>query len=145
MNGVHDLGGMQNFGPVEHEENEPVFHEPWEARVFALRQALKAWGKWNIDTFRYQRSLIPAADYLSMSYYEQFLVTMEELLAKTGLVTSAEIASGKPAAGSPKATPPLTAEQVPAIVARGNTARRDVAVMPRFRVWQAMRARQWHS
>ena len=39
MNGVHDMGGMQNFGPIEREENEPVFHEPWEGRVWALRQS----------------------------------------------------------------------------------------------------------
>jgi nitrile hydratase subunit beta len=24
MNGIHDLGGMQGFGPIEREENEPV-------------------------------------------------------------------------------------------------------------------------
>ena len=39
MNGVHDLGGMQGFGPVEREENEPVFHAAWEAAVVAIQQA----------------------------------------------------------------------------------------------------------
>ena len=29
MNGIHDLGGMQGFGPIEREENEPVFHADW--------------------------------------------------------------------------------------------------------------------
>jgi len=36
MNGVHDMGGMQDMGPVQREKNEPVFHERWESRVFAL-------------------------------------------------------------------------------------------------------------
>jgi Nitrile hydratase beta subunit len=36
MNGIHDLGGMQGFGPIEREENEPVFHADWERRMFAL-------------------------------------------------------------------------------------------------------------
>ena len=36
MNGVHDLGGMHGFGPVEREENEPLFHAAWEARVRAI-------------------------------------------------------------------------------------------------------------
>ena len=36
MDGVHDMGGMHGFGPVQHEENEPVFHEPWEGRVYAM-------------------------------------------------------------------------------------------------------------
>ena len=39
MNGVHDLGGMQGFGPVEREENEPVFHAPWEAAMLAIMRA----------------------------------------------------------------------------------------------------------
>jgi nitrile hydratase beta subunit len=141
MNGVHDMGGMHNFGPVEHEQNEPVFHECWEARVFALRQAMKPWRKWNMDTFRYQRTLIPAADYLRMSYYEQFLVTLEELLLKTGMATPGEIDSGKPAPNSPTATPALTAEQVPAMVAKGHPSRRDVSVSPRFQSGQLVRAR----
>ena len=36
MNGVHDMGGMHGMGPIEHEKNEPVFHAPWEGRVYAL-------------------------------------------------------------------------------------------------------------
>ena len=43
MNGVHDMGGMQGLGPIEPEPHEPVFHEPWEARVFALVRAMGAW------------------------------------------------------------------------------------------------------
>ena len=40
MNGIHDMGGMHGFGPIELEENEPVFHEPWEGRVRAMRSTL---------------------------------------------------------------------------------------------------------
>jgi nitrile hydratase len=29
MNGVHDMGGMQGFGPIQRETNEPLFHERW--------------------------------------------------------------------------------------------------------------------
>ena len=42
MNGVHDLGGIQNMGPIEHEKNEPVFHAPWEGRIYALNRAVRA-------------------------------------------------------------------------------------------------------
>ena len=44
MNGVHDLGGMQGFGPIRREENEPVFQFPWEGRVFGMSIALGAHG-----------------------------------------------------------------------------------------------------
>ncbi len=30
MNGIHDLGGMQDMGPVAYEKAEPVFHHPWK-------------------------------------------------------------------------------------------------------------------
>jgi len=26
MNGIHDMGGIHGFGPVEREVEEPVFH-----------------------------------------------------------------------------------------------------------------------
>lgn len=32
MNGVHDMGGMHGFGPVQPEVDEPVFHAPWEGK-----------------------------------------------------------------------------------------------------------------
>ena len=50
MNGVHDMGGMQCFGPVLPETNEPVFHAEWEARALAITLAMAGWGKWNIDS-----------------------------------------------------------------------------------------------
>ena len=30
MNGIHDMGGMQDMGPIKYEKNEPVFHAAWE-------------------------------------------------------------------------------------------------------------------
>ena len=68
MNGVHDMGGMHGFGPVEPEANEPVFHHRWEARTHAIAKALGSWGKWNIDYGRHQRELIPPAEYLRMRF-----------------------------------------------------------------------------
>ena len=42
MNGVHDMGGMDGFGKVEPEPNEPTFHERWEGRVLAMVRAMGA-------------------------------------------------------------------------------------------------------
>jgi hypothetical protein len=36
MDGAHDMGGMDGFGQVEPEPNEPVFHAEWERRAFAI-------------------------------------------------------------------------------------------------------------
>jgi nitrile hydratase subunit beta len=141
MNGVHDMGGMQDMGPVQREENEPVFHERWEGRVYALVNLMFAWRKWNLDATRYEQEIIPPAEYLRMSYYEKWLASLTGLLVRSGLVTRAEIESGAPAAGLPKATPPVTAESVPAMIARGNPVSRDVPAVARFKTGQRVRAR----
>jgi nitrile hydratase subunit beta len=140
MNGIHDMGGMQDMGPIRYEKNEPVFHMPWEGRSFALNLAASAWGKWNIDARRHQIELIPPADYLRMSYYERWTERLLKLLVKTGLVTREEIESGKPTPGSPKATPPLTVDKV-AVFGSGGIASRKVPVTPRFKVGERVRAR----
>jgi len=141
MNGVHDMGGMQDMGPVQREKNEPVFHQRWEGRVWGMMWLGSAWGKWNLDAMRHAIERIPPADYLRMSYYEKWLAALVDLVTGRGLVTRAELESGKPAAGSPKATPPVKAEGVPALIARSNPVKRDVAVAARFQVGQRVRGR----
>ncbi len=42
MNGVHDMGGMHGLGSLVPEPNEPVWHAPWEARVYAMASAMGA-------------------------------------------------------------------------------------------------------
>ncbi|HEX4836056.1 MAG TPA: nitrile hydratase subunit beta [bacterium] len=143
MNGVHDMGGMHGMGPIRRERDEPVFHAPWEARVFALRQAAGAWRRWNIDAGRYEIERIPAADYLRLSYYERWLASLVALLVKRGLVAPAEMERGHPAPGSPKATPPLTADTVRQKLSR-RAPRRDTPVAPRFAVGERVRARNIH-
>ena len=44
MNGAHDMGGVQGFGPVDAEVNEPVFHADWEKIVFAMTLAAGSMG-----------------------------------------------------------------------------------------------------
>ncbi len=63
MNGVHDMGGMHGMGPIEPESNEPVFHEPWEGRVYAVTRRIGPWGRGpNRGIFRLDLESIPAAD-----------------------------------------------------------------------------------
>ena len=97
MNSVHDMGGMHGFGPIQPEKNEPVFHGRWEGRVFALDRLVR--GKWNAGASRYQKELIPPAEYLRISYFEKVLIGLTGLLIKNGLVTRAEVDNGKPARG----------------------------------------------
>jgi nitrile hydratase beta subunit len=144
MNGVHDMGGMHGMGPVEEEKNEPVFHHQWEGRVFALRRAIGAWGKWNIDATRHAVELVPPAEYLRMSYYERQFTAFLEMLVKHSFVTRGELESSTPAPGSPKVVPALTVEKAAILVARGVPTSRKAAVSARFRTGQRVRARNMH-
>jgi nitrile hydratase beta subunit len=141
MNGIHDMGGMHGMGPIEEEHNEPVFHHPWEGRVFALRRAMGAWRKWNIDITRHEVELVPPADYLRMSYYERQFAAFLVLLEKRGFITSAEVAAGRAAPNSSVAVPALTAEKAAVLVAKGVSTSRDVPVPPSFQIGQGVRAR----
>jgi nitrile hydratase beta subunit len=144
MNGVHDMGGMQGFGNVASEPNEPLFHAPWERRALALTVVTAAWRKWNIDAMRHARERIPPTEYLRSSYYEKWIAGLVDMIVRTGLVTQAEIESGHAAPGSLKAVPPLTAEQVPVSLAKGSPTLRDLPVAPRFKTGDAVRAHNIH-
>ena len=141
MNGAHDMGGMQTFGPIRPEKNEPVFHARWEGRISAIWSAIGTWRKWNTDFGRQTRELIPAPEYLALGYFHLRYVQLVELLVATGLITRPELESGRPAKGTQKAVPPLTADKVAAWFANGNPKRRAVEAAPQFRVGQRVRAR----
>jgi len=140
MNGVHDMGGMQNMGKVSLEKNEPVFHQPWEGRVYALNRAAAAGGKWNLDASRHEIELIPPAEYLRMSYYERWHARLVELLIKRQMVTRGEIQSGQRDPGSIKSTPVMKGGNLP-VLAPANPERPTAQVAARFAVGQRVRAR----
>ena len=76
MNGLHDLGGLQCFGPIRIEENEPIFHDSWEKQVFAATMvSFGALGP--IDSFRHAIERMGAEEYLRTTYYEHWLAAME--------------------------------------------------------------------
>ena len=55
MNGPHDLGGRDGFGPIAPEQDEPLFHGDWEKRAMAVTLAAGAMGHWTIDESRHAR------------------------------------------------------------------------------------------
>lgn len=91
MNGVHDLGGMDGFGPVEPEPDEPVFHAEWEKRVFALDQAMGRHLPTTIEAWRHMREQIDPVTYLTASYYEHWLMVLERQIFEQGLVGPEEL------------------------------------------------------
>ncbi len=141
MNGVHDMGGMHGFGPVEAEADEPVFHAAWEGRARALLDALGSWVSVNTDEWRHARECLPAVDYLTRSYYAQWFATDLKFVLASGLVTKEELASGRPAPGGAPHRPKVRPEEAVEGVGVENFPRRDLDVAPRFRAGDAVAAR----
>jgi len=144
MDGVHDMGGMHGFGPVEPELDEPVFHHRWEARTFALRQACGALGRWNIDIARHANERMPPEQYLAASYYERWLVGLEMLLLEHGVLTPAERASGKSAGPASAGLTPFPPEKVEAVVRKGQQYRVNADAPAGFSAGAAVVTRNIH-
>ena len=144
MNGPHDMGGQTGFGPVNPETDEPVFHADWERRVLAFTLAMGATGSWTIDASRHAREKIPALKYWSSSYYAIWLEALISLLYKHGLVSKAEIASGRMQVPPKPVKRVLKADAVPEILAKGGPANRASSHQPLFAVGNTVRARNIH-
>jgi nitrile hydratase subunit beta len=94
MSRIHDVGGMQGFGPVEQQADEPPFHADWEAHVFALNRALIGRGVYNLDEFRDAIERMPPQQYLASSYYEKWFHAVTTLLVEKGVLSAQEVADG---------------------------------------------------
>lgn len=142
MNGIHDMGGMQDMGVVVPDPDEKPFHERWEGRLWGLLRAMGPFRTRPIPNFRYELEIIPPADYLRMSYYERFYYTLTKWLLKDGLITHAELSSGQADPGSRRYTPRLTPAMVAEQLTRRTPVRPDEAQLPsRFHSGERVRAR----
>jgi nitrile hydratase len=133
VDGVHDLGGIDGFGPADHSPDEPYFAEPWERRAFRLTiGSLGPLGA-NGGSFRHSIERMDPAHYLASSYYEHWLTAAATLAVEAGVVTTDELedrAGGRfpisrPDRGSARA------DEVP-------------KTDPRFAIGDRVRVREWH-
>ena len=150
MDGVHDLGGMQGFGPVEREENEPTFHAAWEAAVLAIQHACRARGLFNIDEFRHGIERMAPAHYLRATYYEKWLEGVTRLLVEKGAVGAEELATRRvffeekpdaPAAATLSGSAPPRGASNPRWA---QDFIRETGAAPRFAPGDAVRTREMH-
>lgn len=137
MNGIHDMGGMHGFGPVVREENEPVFHAPWEGRLFGIRGQAGRYGG-NIDLRRFLIEQIPPTRYLQASYYERWLDSTLRYCEMLGLIDAKDRAAID-AGLAPEATRHARVE--PATLRTSKGYKRAIDTPPLFRVGDAVRAR----
>jgi nitrile hydratase subunit beta len=123
VNGIHDMGGMHGFGPVAPEPDEPVFHSDWEARVLALNRAMGYAHLWNIDMSRAAIEVLAPEIYLTRSYYQKWLLRLEQLLLDRGLLEADEIAAGHARLPGKPLRRKLNVADVAAALTRGSYGR----------------------
>jgi nitrile hydratase subunit beta len=129
MNGAHDMGGRMGFGPIRFESDEPVFHENWEAQLFALSILYGNHNAWTLDEDRHAcENQLPQA-YLSKSYYETWLHALETLILAKGLARLPDVL--------------VSAQVFPKIMERGSYVR-DISDAARFKVGGIVRCRNLH-
>ena len=147
MDGVHDMGGMHGFGPVVVEGGDEIFHEDWEARVFALYQLIALLGLVGGPGGRAVRESMDAAHYLEASYYERWLWSAERRLEAKGSIAPGEVESMiarlevnefPPTAASPR----LAAQAVAEL--RQGPPGMGTAASPRFALGDRVRVRRIH-
>jgi nitrile hydratase len=140
MDGPHDLGGRQSFGPVAVDEPEEAFHSDWEARIWAIDHAISQAPGWNLDWWRHVRELIDPVDYLTRPYFDQWMQIEAALLVDSGIATIDEIVSGKAATPGPDLKPPIGPEKVRAASKHLTRYDREDGPAPQFNVGDRVRA-----
>jgi nitrile hydratase beta subunit len=138
MNGIHDMGGMQGLGEIGYKESEPMFHEAWEGRIFALIRAMQVGG------LRPYIESIPAADYLRMNSYERWYTAFVTKLIEQGVLTRAEVERGRADPAAVPATPVVTPAVARELLFRTPKTERDIELTPRFQVGDRVVGRNIH-
>lgn len=92
MDGIHDLGGVQGFGRIQHIANslsyKPVFHEDWEHLGYSLLFLGAAeLGLFNVDELRHAIERMEPRQYLASSYYDRIVVGTASLFVEKGAIT----------------------------------------------------------
>jgi nitrile hydratase len=130
MDGVHDMGGRQGFGPVRFTHQAKAFHADWELRANSLYAFAVRRGIFNMDEYRHAIERMEPRHYLAASYYERSLTSLATLLVEKGVVTRQELEQR--AGGSF----PLA---LPSAAGRSNASTRE-----RFRAGDRVRVRTDH-
>jgi nitrile hydratase beta subunit len=143
MDGVHDMGGLDCFGKVEPEANEPVFHAPWEGRVLALQRAMTFAGAWNIDMSRAMQEKLPPHVYLGVSYYKRWALGMELNVIDKGLAEREEFDTGHALNPGKKLARKLTPDQLDRVFVRGSFGR-PAQGPAQFKPGDRVRAKNMH-
>lgn len=139
MNSIHDLGGMDGFGPVRPEPEGTPFHETWEGRVYAMHRAMSFVGLWSIDQSRASIEAMDPIAYLTNTYYQKWFAGLAHRLQTHGLVDADELEAGR--ALRPGKTLPRTMSPADVVKMKRGNFDRTAAAEPLFNMGDRVRTR----
>ncbi len=88
---MHDLGGLDGFGPVEHTDAEPLFEQEWQRRAFGLMIGWLDAQSVPGGRFRHSIERMAPEHYLSAPYYERWLTGLTTMVVESGFTTPDEL------------------------------------------------------
>jgi nitrile hydratase len=144
MDGIHDMGGVEGYGPVPYVPNEAVSVDTrWEAFSAAAMFALLRSGFTNIDAHRHRIERLDPTRYLPISYWGRWLAAVESATVDQGIAEQADVDRAVESLGHDPATtaPPPRMHPVVALESRENdpTFIRSVDRPRRFAVGDRVR------
>lgn len=94
MDGIHDVAGMDGFGPIPYDDGEEeTFHERWEGETYAAFVATLGNGFASIDEFRHSIERMPPRLYLESSYYDRWVTALTRLLLENDAIDPDDFAA----------------------------------------------------
>ena len=145
MNGIHDMGGMHGYGPVDPSDANP-FHHDWERRIFALTLAAGRHLRSNLDRGRFELEILPPSEYLQ-GYFERWFARLLNAGTAAGLVDAPALAAierGEAAPPAPRDHEPLSAAALLHVAKSGRPTEREPSTQASFAIGDSVRARNLH-
>ena len=141
MDGIHDLGGKQGYGPIEVDDAGGPFHHHWEGREWGIAQCARTPGI-TIDWWRHCRELIMPEDYLQRPYFDSWAQTDFSTYIEAGWMTLEEIDAGRSLSGDSDTPQPAMSLAEVLAEDRAHAYRFDAEIeaMPYYSVGQQIRA-----
>lgn len=146
MDGIADMGGMQGFGSVRFDPDEPNFPEEWHRKVFGMGVLSMRISGTNLDAFRHAIDRTHPVQYLVDGYWGRWLDGALNLLLDSGIVAPGEVEArvrkmaGEEGVEEPAPPTPNKPDYAP--TAAGSI--REIDAKPRFSPGDRVRARDVH-
>ena len=146
MDGIHDMGGMQGWGTVAIDPDEPVFREGWYGRAFAMGAMSMGLSGTNLDAFRHGLERLHPYEYLGDGYYGRWLACAETLLVDSGVLPPGAVeARARNLMGESVEEPAGVEEQKPVYERGGPGSLREIDDAAAFSLGDRVRAKDMRT